>query len=163
MEKFAYVVIGGALGVVLTLILKTPQSIDTAVMPVMEMNKMAGTMPAMHQHPLRNVSPDTPVSSVTHLVFPDMMGGYNVQIIPRNFVFTPAAINREVKDNQGHAHIYVNGVKVSRVYSKWYYLSSAFLKPGENTVSVTLNANDHSEWAVNGASILSIVRVIKVE
>jgi hypothetical protein len=68
-----------------------------------------------------------------------------------------------VEDNQGHAHIYVNGVKVSRVYSKWYYLSSAFLKPGENNVSVTLNANDHSEWAINGTSISSSVRVRKAK
>jgi hypothetical protein len=163
MEKIAYVVIGTALGVVLTLILKPIQSIDTAAMPMMEANKMAVKMLDMHQHPLRNVSPDKPVPSVTHLVFPDIMGGYNVQIIPRNFEFTAAAINREVKNNQGHAHIYVNGIKVSRVYSKWYYLSAGFLKPGVNTVSVTLNANDHSEWAINGGRILSNVRVVKAE
>jgi len=163
MERIAYVVIGGALGVILTLTLKPTTSIDTANMPMMKANEMVVTMPPMHQHPLRNVSVEEPIPRVTHLVFPDIMGGYNVQIIPKNFEFTPAAINRKVKNNQGHAHIYVNDIKVSRVYSKWFYLSSGFLKLGENTISVTLNANDHSEWAVNGEKISSTVRVVKAE
>jgi hypothetical protein len=39
MEKFAYVVIGGALGVVLTLSFKTPQSNDNVVTPAMKMDE----------------------------------------------------------------------------------------------------------------------------
>ncbi|OSP54240.1 hypothetical protein BV911_13830 [Pseudoruegeria sp. SK021] len=139
-----------------------------AVMPAMEAGSLDGTMAMsemspMHQHPLRPVSAEAPVPSVTHLMFPDAMVGYNVQILPRNFDFTPAAINRAAQDNQGHAHIYVNGVKIARVYSEWSHLPSHFLKPGENTVTVTLNANDHSEWAANGAVISSTVVVTRAE
>lgn len=72
--------------------------------------------------------------------------------------FTPAAINRAPQDNEGHAHIYVNGVKFARVYSSWFYLPADALTPGENDVSVTLNANDHGEWTVNGVPVSSTVK-----
>lgn len=114
-----------------------------------------------HQHPALEVSAQAPTPNVTHLVFPDVMGGYNVQILSSNFTFTPAAINRPPEDNEGHAHIYVNGAKVARVYSNWFHLSDSLLNAGENEVRVTLNANNHSEWAVNGVPISSVVQVFK--
>ncbi|WP_145996755.1 hypothetical protein [Monaibacterium marinum] len=118
---------------------------------------------SMHDHPMREVTSGLPVPAVTHLVFPDAMDGYNVQILPRNFEFTPAAINRAVQDNQGHAHLYINGVKIQRVYSNWFHLPSSLLQPGVNLVSITLNANDHSEWAQDGTAISSTVRVVLPE
>ena len=69
-----------------------------------------------HGHPERPVNPDLPIPSLTHLAFPDAMDGYNVQILVRNFTFTPAAINRDVVANEGHAHININGVKIARVH-----------------------------------------------
>ena len=114
-----------------------------------------------HAHPVLNVSDTSLTPSVNHLVFPDAMDGYNVQIMTQNFKFTPASINRAVVENEGHAHIYVNGEKIARVYSNWYHLSTDLFKSGVNLVSVTLNANDHSEWAVNNETIASTVRVIR--
>lgn len=69
-----------------------------------------------HDHPLLEVLKDAPVPTVTHLVFPDAMDGYNIQILTENFTFTPAAINSAAVPNEGHAHLYVNGEKISRVY-----------------------------------------------
>ncbi len=125
-----------------------------------DMGSMSGDM-AAHMHPARNVDPGLPVPTVTHLVFPDAVDGYNVQILTENFTFTPAAINRAVEDNAGHAHLYVNGSKVGRIYGTWAHLPSALLTPGVNLVSVSLNANDHSEWSVDGVPIASTVRVIR--
>lgn len=172
MEKFAYVVIGGAIGVVLTVALQTTNAIDHSAMTGMDMGDAVmsdmsdmdmSAAGAAHQHPPRNVTLDAPMPSVTHLVFPDTMDGYNVQIMPRNFTFTPAAINREVQDNEGHVHIYVNDAKISRVYGSWFHLPSTIFQPGENEVRVTLNANDHSEWAINGEPISSAVKVARPE
>ena len=115
-----------------------------------------------HDHAARPVDPALPVPGLTHLVFPDAIDGYNVQILARNFTFTPAAINRDVVANQGHAHIDINGVKISRVYGRWHHLPSSLFSPGVNTVSVTLNANDHSTWALaNGEPIASTVPVLR--
>lgn len=153
MEKLAYLVIGASLAVVaMTFMPKKPVGIGLSV---------KSNIRAMHQHPPREVPPDKPVPSVNHLTFPDVMDGYNIQIITRNFKFTPAAINLESQDNEGHAHIYVNGEKIARVYSHWYHLPGTLLQPGENEVKVTLNANDHSEWSVDGDSIASFVSVRK--
>lgn len=140
MENLAYVVIGGAIGVVLTVALQTTNAMDHSAMTEMAIGGAAmadmsdmdmSAAGAAHQHPLRNVPLDAPMPSVTHLVFPDTMDGYNVQIMPRNFTFTPAAINREVQDNEGHAHIYVNDVKISRVYGSWFHLASTIFQPGK--------------------------------
>lgn len=115
-----------------------------------------------HDHPVLPVDPALPIPSLTHLVFPDAMDGYNVQILSRNFTFTPASINRESVANEGHAHIYVNGAKIARVYGNWYHLPASYLKPGVNAVTVTLNANDHSTWAMpEGELIASTVAVIR--
>lgn len=112
---------------------------------------------ATHDHPLREVAADAVAPSVTHLAFPDAMDGYNIQILTQNFTFAPASINGAVVENEGHAHLYVNGEKITRVYGGWVHLPSDALVPGANAVSITLNANDHSEWAVDGAPIASTV------
>lgn len=116
-----------------------------------------------HTHPLREVAADLPVPTITHLVFPDEMDGYNVQILTQNFTFTPSAINKDVVANEGHAHLYINGEKISRVYGDWLHIPSNLLVVGRNSVSVTLNANDHSEWAKDGIPIGSTVIVVKLE
>lgn len=114
-----------------------------------------------HGHTRRDVSPDLPIPSVSHLVFPDVMDGYNIQIILQNFTFKPASINKEARSNQGHAHLYVNGEKVARLYSDWFHMPGSFLSEGVNIVTVTLNANDHTEWSIDGQPISSSVRVVK--
>lgn len=114
-----------------------------------------------HNHPLLEVAADLPVPTITHLIFPDEMDGYNVQILTQNFTFTPSAINNDVVANEGHAHLYINGEKISRVYGNWVHIPSSLLVTGANAVSVTLNGNDHSEWAKDGKSIGSTVIVVK--
>ena len=179
MERIAWLVIGVSLTVVLMAFLPAIRpdvsmpsapdpkgaadaSEDTSAMPdtmaMPDMGAMRDTG-AMHRHPPREVSPDLPVPSLTHLMFPDATDGYNIQILVRDFAFTPAAIDREARDNEGHAHVYVNGEKVARVYSAWHHLPGALLAPGPNDVTVTLNANDHGEWSVGGTAISSTVRV----
>ena len=121
---------------------------------------MTSSTDMSHSHPLLEVSQSDPIPTVTHLVFPDAMDGYNIQILAENFEITPASINRDVVANTGHAHLYVNGVKTARIYGQWYHLPSSALQPGVNLVSITLNANNHSQWAHEGMPIASTVRVI---
>ena len=103
-----------------------PAGHSMADMVMTEMAPM-GTM-ADHAPP-REVTQGAPVPSLTHLMFPDVMDGYNVQILPVNFTFTPADINRGPIDNEGHAHIYVNDVKIGRVYAPWVHLPAKLLRP----------------------------------
>lgn len=138
------------------------EAVSQAVME-MPMTDQMGDDGMAHDHPLLEVSETAPAPSVTHLVFPDPMGGYNIQILTDNFKITPASINDAPVENEGHAHLYVNGEKYTRIYSNWFHLPAAALVDGVNVVSVTLNANDHSQWSIGGVPIASNVRVVVPE
>ncbi len=77
-------------------------------------------------------------------IMKDPKSGYNLQISTKNFTFAPQNASLEHKDGEGHAHIYVDGEKVARIYSEWVHLDD--LEEGERTIEVTLNANDHREY-----------------
>ena len=55
--------------------------------------------------------------------------------------------------NEGHAHLYVNGVKVARMYSPWHHLSTRLLREGINRLEVEFSTNDHSIWGIAGMPI----------
>ena len=81
----------------------------------------------------------------------DSLGGWNVHIRTSNFRFAPQNVNGPHKDGEGHAHIYVNGEKIARVYGPWFHIGA--LPRGMNAVTVTLNANDHRALAVGDAPL----------
>ena len=94
---------------------------------------------------------NTKIPSVSFKVMPDSMSGWNIHIETQNFRFTPENINSDAAANEGHAHIYVDGFKMARIYSNWYHLKK--LTPGEHIVRISLNANDHSNWSHQGEAI----------
>lgn len=104
-----------------------------------------------HKHALREVGPGDAVPTVTLSIEPDFKSGWNIHIETTNFRFAPEHANGEHVPGEGHAHLYVDGRKVTRLYDDWYYLPS--LPPGRHTVRVTLNTNDHYDYAVDGESI----------
>ena len=105
------------------------------------------------QHPSVEVPEDLPVPSLTIRLFPDRMDGFNVFLDTRNFVFTPENVGRTIVANEGHAHLYVNGEKVARLYSPWHHLSGKLLREGINRLEVELSTNDHSVWSAAGGPI----------
>ncbi|MEM1287656.1 MAG: hypothetical protein AAGH60_04835 [Pseudomonadota bacterium] len=88
----------------------------------------------------------------------DVLSGWNVFLDLDNFAFTPAEVNGENRPNVGHGHVYVNGEKHGRLYAEAFHLGS--LPGGDVEIMVTLNANDHSNWALNGKPIASTVTVV---
>ena len=72
-----------------------------------------------------------------------------------NFAFAPEHASRDHVPGEGHAHVYVNGVKLGRFYGPWLHLDN--LPPGEVTVEVTLNANDHRPLSVAGKPVAQTV------
>ncbi len=88
--------------------------------------------------------------SVSLQVIADSVSGYNLRIVTEGFRYAPENAGAAHVPGEGHAHLYVNGVK-TRVYSEWFHLDG--LAPGAHEVRVTLNANDHSPYAVGGAMV----------
>lgn len=105
-----------------------------------------------HDHSsLFNVPADQ-APSVAIEVNKDAKSGWNVHIITSDFTFTPenASSNNNVI-GEGHAHLYVNGEKVARVYGDWFHYPGN--PTGDVEFKVTLNANDHSNYAVDDVVI----------
>ncbi len=82
----------------------------------------------------------------------DAVSGVNVEILPTGFEFTPENVNLDHIDGEGHAHVFVNGVKLGRVYTPWIHIKG--LEPGEHNIAVTLNANTHADYMSGGVPVL---------
>jgi uncharacterized surface protein with fasciclin (FAS1) repeats len=72
-----------------------------------------------------------------------------------NFTFAPHHVDMEPMAGEGHAHLYVDGVKVARIYGEWYHLES--LPEDAEMISVSLYANNHQPLAVDGETISDMV------
>ena len=75
-------------------------------------------------------------------------GGVIVHVTAEGWRWAPESMDMEHEPGAGHAHIYVDGVKVGRVYNSRYRLSD--LESGERHILVTLNTNDHKRLTLNG-------------
>ena len=95
--------------------------------------------------------------SVAFRTFPDSISGINLQIISQGFEFTPENVNQGHVDGEGHAHVYVDGVKIGRVYTPWIYLGK--LEPGMREIRVTLNANGHPQYTYGGEKVEAVSQV----
>ncbi len=84
-------------------------------------------------------------------------GSYNLQLQTSNFTFTPQNIDMAPVLGEGHAHLYVDGTKIARLYSEWHHLPT--LPPGAEVLTVSLYANNHQGFAVNGNLISSSARL----
>ena len=85
--------------------------------------------------------------------------GWTVQVVTEDFAFAPERLG-ELHPQEGHAHLYLDGEKIGRIYGPWYALPAADVPAGEHELTVTLNANDdHAVWAVDGEPIEASVTV----
>jgi hypothetical protein len=102
-----------------------------------------------HQRSVK-VPAGKPVPKVKLKVSPDPMKGWNLELKVNNFKFAPEKIaaNTPSQFTEGHAHLLINGKKVTRLYSNWYHLKD--LPVGSNEIVVTLNTNNHESLIVNG-------------
>lgn len=101
---------------------------------------------------------DTPIEvdaatapTVAMMVSADPMAGHNLHIMAENFKFAPQRASMDHVPGEGHAHVYVNGVKLARVYGAWMHLDK--LPKGEVTIEVSLNANNHQPFSVDGTPV----------
>jgi hypothetical protein len=94
-------------------------------------------------------SATSPTLSV--MILEDPASGYNLHIMTEHFTFSPENASLDHIDGEGHAHVYINGVKLGRFYGPWVHLDT--LPEGEVKVTVTLNANDHRELAVGDTAL----------
>jgi hypothetical protein len=111
---------------------------------------------ARHEETLE-VAARTEAPELELLVSRDPASGWNVKIDVTRFRFAPEHASLAHQEGEGHAHLYVNGAKVARIYAPWFHLAS--LPRGKVTVDVALYANDHRGLTVEGEPLMRSVVV----
>jgi hypothetical protein len=101
-----------------------------------------------------DVPAGTAVPTVSFTLTKDTLDGYDLHVTTTNFTLTPQNINQTPVVDQGHFHFYIDGT-LYVVFGDWYHIPSTELPPGKHTVTVSLNANDHSVFWANGQNIQS--------
>ena len=102
-----------------------------------------------HDELLNLASKGAPILDID--VFEDSEDSWTLRIDTENFVFAPENVNSAHVSGEGHAHLYIDGKKIGRVYGPWLHLGD--LGEGEREIRVTLNANSHEQLAVDGQAI----------
>ena len=82
-------------------------------------------------------------------------GALNLFLDLKNFRFAPEEVNKSSKINEGHAHLYLNGKKLTRLYSASYFMDK--LPKGDLEIRVTLNTNLHEDLSYKGKLIQDVV------
>lgn len=120
---------------------------------------LAPAMPAMgdgHDHAnMAGIEAGQPLPKLKVQALADTVSGWNIHIQVDNFRFAPEHVNQDHQPGEGHAHIYVDGQKVARVYGPWYHLSLNG-QPAQQ-LRVELNANTHAPLLHQGKPIAATV------
>ncbi|MHB8660544.1 MAG: hypothetical protein ACYC75_01195 [Minisyncoccota bacterium] len=111
--------------------------------------KTDGMDPALMQKQFE-LPPGTPIPTISYTISKDMIGGYDLHVTTTNYTFTPELVNEAPIPGQGHAHLYIDG-QLTLLLAPWYHIP--LIAPGTHTITVSLNANDHSVVAENGKPI----------
>ncbi|QRZ13333.1 hypothetical protein JWJ88_01330 [Paracoccus methylovorus] len=78
---------------------------------------------------------------------PDSVSGWNLFIQAQGFGFAPEHAGLSARMGEGHAHLYLNGTKVARLYGPAHHLDA--LAP-QDRLLVELTSNDHRPLTVAG-------------
>jgi hypothetical protein len=109
-----------------------------------------------HGEPLSLAAgPDAPTLEIA--LMPDPDSGWNLHVMTTGFRFAPQNAGKPHVPGEGHAHVYVNGKKIARLYGPWMHIAA--LPGGAATLEVTLNANDHRPLAVEGEPLAARISV----
>ena len=105
---------------------------------------------AAHEMPL-SLETNSLVPEISITLHKDPMSGYNLHLMTRNFVLSGAGASLAHKSGEGHAHLYIDGVKQARLYGPWIHIPK--LDDNASTLSVSLNSNDHRPLFIQGQPI----------
>jgi hypothetical protein len=85
----------------------------------------------------------------------DPTGGFNVHVVTSTFVWRPEMASMQHVPGEGHAHVYLDGRKIMRIYNEWFHLNTYQFstKSGEQLLSIEFVGNDHSPYTIQGLPI----------
>jgi len=110
-----------------------------------------------HEHGMLAVDGWATPPTISADIFKDPESGWNLHVMTTGFTFNAAAAGYDNVEGEGHAHIYVNGKKLGRLYGDWYHIGG--LSTRDQAVKVSLNANDPSALLRNGKELAAQVTI----
>ena len=108
----------------------------------------------MHDTPI-HIAKNIAVPTIAAKLERDPFSGFNLKLETRNFTFAPDLSGLEHKDGMGHAHLYIDGQKIARLYGNWFHISE--IPKGAKSLEITLNSNDHRPFFANNVVISYII------
>ena len=102
----------------------------------------------------------------------DALSGFNLTLLLNHYRMGPPpagatsmhdlmvpTVDTETGNIEGHAHLYVNGVKIQRVYGTDVHLPATLFRKGTNQISVSLNNHGHMYWTQEGREVIASVYI----
>jgi hypothetical protein len=85
----------------------------------------------------------------------DPTGGFNVQVKATNFLWRPEMASMQHVPGEGHAHVYLDGRKIMRIYNEWFHLNTYQFstRSGEQLLSIEFVGNDHAPYTIQGLPV----------
>ncbi|MEM9178189.1 MAG: hypothetical protein AAGA89_00695 [Pseudomonadota bacterium] len=124
-----------------------------------------------HSHIPVALPEGVPIPTLSISVSRDWMAGLNLELHTENYEMTippsglemnelmQPSLDAETGIAEGHAHLYINGEKIQRIYGHDLHLPATLFKPGLNQINVSINNHGHMYWTANGRQILATLYV----
>ena len=112
----------------------------------------------IHQHASKDIG-SYPVPQMQLSVFRDAMDGVNVHVAVDNYLLNApdTANEQQTALLQGHAHVFVNGMKRQRLYGENLHIPKSWLAKGVNQIAISLNSHEHENWVKDNNNIVGSV------
>ncbi|WP_281558792.1 hypothetical protein [Thalassomonas sp. RHCl1] len=112
-----------------------------------------------HSHEPVAIPANLPVPKLEVALYKDEKSGFNLHLQLADFELEAPefASKKPLSYVQGHAHLFINGQKIQRVYGQYLHLPATLFKQGINQVMVTLNNHDHKIWSRDKKQVVASV------
>tara|TARA_B100000963_G_scaffold274169_1_gene242391 strand:- start:350 stop:754 length:405 start_codon:yes stop_codon:yes gene_type:complete len=112
-------------------------------------------------HPGNKIEAKMPYPKIDIEVTRDKIEGYNLFFNLQNFKISPYDIEIKNDDNSGYLQLFINDIKISRIYSNWYHAPERFFNQKENSIRIKLFTNLHDELSINNQPIEFEFKLLK--
>ena len=112
-------------------------------------------------HPGNKIEAEMPYPKINIEVSRDKIEGYNLFFNLQNFKLSPENLEIQNENNSGYLQLFINDIKISRIYSKWFHAPERFFNQKENLIKIKLFTNLHDELTIDSQPIKFEFKVIK--
>ena len=110
-------------------------------------------------HPGNKIDAEKPYPLINLEIIKDKVDGYNLYIDLENFTLNPSQLGIENQPNMGYLQLFVNDIKITRVYSNWVHVPQRFFNLKDNFIKITFNSNLYDEFTIEGKPLEYILKV----